>query len=67
MTRCQKCPAQALIKCSQHNMVADHQKDIAEYKEGSKAKDAAGHVFGSNRDLTIHLDAAKSVESLPLI
>jgi putative membrane protein len=30
------------------HMVADHQKDIAEYKKESKMKDAAGEYFRSD-------------------
>jgi putative membrane protein len=45
------------------HMVADHQKDIAEYKKGSKMKDAAGEYASGQIDtLQKHLDAAKSLE-----
>ena len=45
------------------SMVADHQKDIAEYKKGSKMKDAAGEYASGQIDtLQKHLDAAKSLE-----
>jgi putative membrane protein len=46
------------------HMVADHQKDIAEYKKGSKNKDAAGeYASGQIETLQKHLDAAKSLKS----
>src|ERR1700736_2188222 len=46
------------------HMVADHQKDIAEYKKESKAKDAAGEYASGQIDtLQKHLDTAKSLKS----
>ena len=45
------------------HMVADHRNDIAEYKKGTKAKDAAGEYASSQLDtLQKHLDAAKSLK-----
>ena len=42
------------------HMVADHQKDIAEYKKEAKVKDAAGEYASGQIDtLQKHLDAAK--------
>jgi putative membrane protein len=44
-------------------MVTDHQKDIAEYKKGSKMKDAAGQYASEQIDtLQKHLDTAKSLK-----
>jgi putative membrane protein len=44
------------------HMVADHQKDIAEYKKESKTKDAAGEYASGQIDtLQKHLDTAKSL------
>ena len=44
------------------HMVADHQKDIAEYKKASKTKDAAGEYASDQIDtLQKHLDTAKSL------
>ena len=44
------------------HMVADHQKDIAEYKKASKMKDAAGEYASVQIDtLQKHLDTAKSL------
>jgi putative membrane protein len=46
------------------HMVADHQKDIAEYKRASKSKDAAGEYASGQIDtLQKHLDAAKSLKA----
>jgi predicted outer membrane protein len=46
------------------HMVADHQKDIAEYKKASKIKDAAGEYASGQIDtLQKHLDTAKSLKS----
>jgi len=46
------------------HMVADHQKDIAEYKKAAKNKDAAGEYAAGQIDtLQKHLDAAKSLKS----
>jgi putative membrane protein len=46
------------------HMVADHQKDIAEYKKATKIKDAAGEYAAGQIDtLQKHLDAAKSLKS----
>jgi predicted outer membrane protein len=45
------------------HMVADHQKDIAEYKKASKMKDAAGEYASGKIDtLQKHLDTAKSLK-----
>jgi putative membrane protein len=45
------------------HMVADHQKDIAEYKKASKSKDAAGEYASGQIDtLQKHLDAARSLK-----
>ena len=44
-------------------MIADHQKDIAEYKKASKSKDAAGEYASGQIDtLQKHLDTAKSLK-----
>src|SRR4051812_16943525 len=46
------------------HMVADHQKDIAEYKNASKSKDAAGEYASAQIDtLQKHLDDAKSLKT----
>ncbi|MDA9413819.1 membrane protein [Bradyrhizobium sp. CCBAU 11430] len=46
------------------HMVADHQKDIAEYKKASNSKDAAGEYASGQIDtLQKHLDAAKSLKT----
>ncbi len=45
------------------HMVADHQKDIAEYKKASKMRDVAGEYASGEIDtLQKHLDSAKSVK-----
>jgi putative membrane protein len=45
------------------HMVADHQKDIAEYKKAAKMKDAAGEYASGQIDtLQKHLDTAKSLK-----
>ena len=45
-------------------MVADHQKDIAEYKKEAKQSDAAGeYANGQLPVLQEHLDKAKSLNS----
>ncbi|MBR1187249.1 DUF4142 domain-containing protein [Bradyrhizobium sp. AUGA SZCCT0169] len=45
------------------HMVADHQKDIAEYMKASKLKDAAGEYASGQIDtLRKHLDGAKSLQ-----
>jgi putative membrane protein len=45
------------------HMVADHQKDIAEYKKEAKMKDAAGEYASAQIDtLQKHLDTAKSLK-----
>jgi predicted outer membrane protein len=45
------------------HMVADHQKDITEYKKASKIKDAAGeYAAGQIETLQKHLDTAKSLK-----
>jgi putative membrane protein len=44
------------------HMIADHRKDIAEYKKASKMKDAAGEYASGEIDtLQKHLDAAESL------
>jgi putative membrane protein len=46
------------------HMVADHQKDIAEYKKEAKQSDAAGEYAKGEIDvLQKHLDTAKSLRS----
>ncbi|MFL6818363.1 MAG: DUF4142 domain-containing protein [Bradyrhizobium sp.] len=46
------------------HMVADHQKELAEYKKESKQPDAAGDYAKGQVDvLQKHLDAAKSLRS----
>jgi putative membrane protein len=46
------------------HMVADHQKDIAEYKKAAKQPDAAGDYAKAQIDvLQKHLDTAKSLSS----
>ncbi|WOH53600.1 DUF4142 domain-containing protein [Bradyrhizobium sp. sBnM-33] len=46
------------------HMIADHQKDIAEYKKASKNADAAGdYAKGSIPVLQKHLETAKSLGS----
>jgi putative membrane protein len=46
------------------HMVADHQKDIAEYKKEAKQNDAAGQYAKAELDtLQKHLEAAKSLSS----
>ena len=45
------------------HMVADHQKDIAEYKKAAKNKDAGGeYAAGQIETLQKHLEAAKSLK-----
>jgi putative membrane protein len=45
-------------------MIADHQKDIAEYKKVSKNKDVVGeYALGQIDMLQKHLDAAKSLKA----
>lgn len=45
------------------HMVADHQKDIAEYKKEAKMKDAAGEYASGQVDtLQKHLETAKSLK-----
>jgi putative membrane protein len=46
------------------HMVADHTKDLAEYKKEAKQSDAAGeYAKGQVEVLQKHLDAAKSLRS----
>ena len=46
------------------HMVADHQKDIAEYKKASKNADATGeYAKASLSVLQKHLETAKSLDS----
>jgi putative membrane protein len=46
------------------HMIADHQKDIAEYKKASKNRDAAGEYASGQIDpLQKHLDTAKSLKA----
>jgi putative membrane protein len=62
MTRCQKYPA-AFDRMFATQMVADHQKDIAEYKKATKNKDAAGdYAAGQIDTLQKHLETAKSLK-----
>jgi putative membrane protein len=45
------------------HMIADHKKDIAEYKKASKMKDAAGEYASGEIDtLQKHLDTAESLK-----
>ena len=45
------------------HMVADHQKDIADYKKAAKNKDTAGeYATGQIDTLQKHLDTAKSLK-----
>jgi predicted outer membrane protein len=45
------------------HMIADHQKDVAEYKKASKMKDAAGEYASGQIDtLEKHLETAKSLK-----
>src|SRR5258705_10749952 len=45
------------------HMIADHQKDIAQYKKASKMKDAAGEYASGQIDtLQKHLETAKSLK-----
>jgi putative membrane protein len=45
------------------HMIADHQKDIAQYKKASKMKDAAGdYASGEIDTLQKHLDTAKALK-----
>ena len=45
------------------HMVADHQKDIAEYKKAAKNKDAGGeYAVGQIDTLQKHLEAARSLK-----
>lgn len=47
-----------------HHMVADHEKDIGEYKKAAKELDAAGEYAKGQIDvLQKHLDTAKSLQS----
>jgi len=53
----------AFDKMDATHMVADHQKDIAEYIKASKIKDAAGaYASGQIDTLRKHLDTAKSLK-----
>jgi putative membrane protein len=59
-----KIPGAAFDKMFAAHMVADHQKDIAEYKKEAKMKDAAGEYASGQIDtLQKHLDTAKSLKS----
>jgi putative membrane protein len=61
-SRMAKCFPQTTPPFATH-MVADHQKDIAEYKKASKIKDAAGEYAPGQIDtLQKHLDTAKSLK-----
>jgi putative membrane protein len=45
------------------HMIADHKKDISEYKKASKMKDAVGdYASGEIDTLQKHLDTAKSLK-----
>jgi len=59
-----KMSGSAFDKMFASHMVADHQKDIAEYKKASKMKDAAGgYASGQIDTLQKHLDSAKSLKA----
>ena len=59
-----KASGAAFEKMFAAHMVADHQKDIAEYKKEAKMKDAAGEYASGQIDtLQKHLDTAKSLKS----
>ncbi|MET4038360.1 DUF4142 domain-containing protein [Bradyrhizobium sp. RT6a] len=46
------------------HMVADHQKDVAEYKKALQSKDAAGEYASGQIDtLQKHLDTAESLKA----
>ena len=58
-----KATGAAFDKMFATHMVADHQKDIAEYKKEAKLKDAAGEYASGQIDtLQKHLDTAKSLK-----
>jgi putative membrane protein len=58
-----KMSGSAFDKMFATHMIADHQKDIAEYKKATKNKDAAGEYAAGQIDtLQKHLDAAKSLK-----
>ena len=58
-----KMSGSAFDKMFATHMVADHQKDIAEYMKASKLKDAAGdYAAGQIDTLRKHLDSAKSLK-----
>ena len=58
-----KMSGSAFDKMFATHMIADHQKDIAEYMKASKIKDAAGEYASGEIDmLRKHLDAAKSLK-----
>ena len=58
-----KMSGSAFDKMFATHMVADHQKDIAEYMKASKLKDPAGEYASGQIDtLRKHLDAAKSLK-----
>ena len=58
-----KMSGSAFDKMFATHMIADHQKDIAEYMKASKIKDAAGEYASGQIDtLRKHLDAAKSLK-----
>ena len=59
-----KMSGSAFDKMFATHMVADHQKDIAEYMKASKLKDAAGEYAAGQIDtLRKHLDSAKSLKT----
>lgn len=58
-----KMSGSAFDKMFAAHMVADHQKDISEYKKASRMKDAAGEYASGQIDtLQKHLDSAKSLK-----
>ena len=58
-----KMSGSAFDKMFATHMIADHQKDIAEYMKASKIEDAAGEYASGEIDtLRKHLDAAKSLK-----
>ena len=58
-----KMPGTDFDKMFAKHMVADHQKDIAEYKKAAKNKDAGGeYAAGQISTLQKHLDTAKSLK-----
>ena len=59
-----KMSGSAFDKMVATHMVADHQKDIAEYMKASKLRDDAGEYAAGQIDtLRKHLDSAKSLKT----